>query len=94
MAMTRAFDTNRNLLRMIEWDHKSRYGWSYDTWCGGKYFRRWADPDVVSDVERCFAKLGTTEMAEVHAILAGHPCDRQSTGAFARPHEADADLNC
>jgi aminoglycoside 6-adenylyltransferase len=127
IAMTRTFDTNQNLLRMIEWDHKLRYGWSYDTWFGGKYFRRWADLDVVSDVERCFAKMGTTEMAEalvfsmdlferlavrtgqtiaapifnhgkvraeVHTILAAHTRGRRSTGAFARPHEVDADLNC
>jgi aminoglycoside 6-adenylyltransferase len=63
IAMLRGWNANQNLLRMVEWDHKVRYGWAYDTWWQGKHLSTWADPCVVDDLARCFAHLDTTELA-------------------------------
>ncbi len=38
-ATIRDRDLKQELLSMIEWDHKARYGWAYDTWYDGKYLR-------------------------------------------------------
>jgi aminoglycoside 6-adenylyltransferase len=64
MAITRSWEANQNLLRMIEWDHKARYGLSYETWFLGKHLQRWADPEVFAEVERCFARFDTDAIAE------------------------------
>jgi len=45
-AKFRDWDLKQELLRMIEWDHKARYGWSYDTWSRGKRLKHWIDADL------------------------------------------------
>jgi aminoglycoside 6-adenylyltransferase len=46
MTMIRDRDLKDELLRMIEWDHRARYGWTYDTWHLGVRMREWMDLDV------------------------------------------------
>lgn len=36
MAKLRDWDLKTELLRMIVWDHKARYGWDYDAWHNGQ----------------------------------------------------------
>ncbi len=61
IAKVRDRDLKRELLRMIEWDHKSRHGWDYDTWHLGAHMRRWMDPDVVEALNRCWAGFSPEE---------------------------------
>lgn len=63
MAKFRDWDLKRELLRMIEWDHKARYGWSYETWFNGKYLDRWVDGDVRARLDACWANFTVTESA-------------------------------
>lgn len=55
MAKARDWDAKTELLRMIEWDHKSRYGWDYDTWYLGKKLYKWMDEDVRNSLESCWS---------------------------------------
>jgi aminoglycoside 6-adenylyltransferase len=64
VASGRLRDAQSNLLRMVEWDHKARYGWSYETWFLGKHLRDWADADVVDALGGCFARLDESEIVE------------------------------
>lgn len=63
LAKVREWDLMRQLLRMIEWDHKARYGWDVDTWYDGKRIDAWADPDVRSAAAACWAPYDATAMA-------------------------------
>ncbi|MBV9173038.1 MAG: aminoglycoside 6-adenylyltransferase [Chloroflexi bacterium] len=51
----------QQLLRMLEWDHKARYGWAYDTWSRGKRLKEWIDPDVLADLDPCWSGFGTAD---------------------------------
>jgi aminoglycoside 6-adenylyltransferase len=55
MAKIRDAEVKETLLQMIEWDHRARYGWGFDTWHVGVHLRRWMDADVQTDLERCWA---------------------------------------
>jgi len=44
------------LLRMVEWHAGATRGWSYDTWHGGRFLERWADPRVVEALRHAFAR--------------------------------------
>jgi hypothetical protein len=46
---------------MVEWDHKARYGWSFETWFGGRYLDRWMDADIRAALDTCWAGLGIDE---------------------------------
>ena len=61
-AMYREWDLLRQLLRMIVWEHKTRYGWNYDTWFNGKHFDRWADSDVRAQCEACWLRNDLNSM--------------------------------
>jgi aminoglycoside 6-adenylyltransferase len=61
MAKFRDWDLKCQLLRMIEWDHKARYGWSYDTWFNGKHLNRWLDLDVREALEACWSGFAVSE---------------------------------
>jgi aminoglycoside 6-adenylyltransferase len=56
-AKLREIDANEQLRRMIEWDHRSRYGWDYETWFLGAHFREWMDVDVAEALNECWADL-------------------------------------
>ena len=66
--MIRDVDAKRQLLRMIEWDHKARYGWEVDTWYAGRHLSEWAEPEILTALPGCFARFDATEIAG--AILA------------------------
>jgi aminoglycoside 6-adenylyltransferase len=53
-AKIRDRDLKDELLHMIEWDHRVRYGWDFDTWHLGMHMRQWMDPDVQDELERCW----------------------------------------
>lgn len=61
-AHTRLTDVQANLLRLVEWDHKVRYGWSYDTAFAGKNLKQWADPGVLAELQQAFARLDERDM--------------------------------
>jgi aminoglycoside 6-adenylyltransferase len=61
-ATIRDRDLKQELLTMIEWDHKTRYGWDYDTWYDGKYLGKWADPDVQVALASCWARFDAVDM--------------------------------
>ncbi|MGZ4114760.1 MAG: aminoglycoside 6-adenylyltransferase [Actinomycetota bacterium] len=55
MAKIRDAEVKETMLQMIEWDHRVRYGWGFDTWHLGTHMRRWMDRDVQDEIERCWA---------------------------------------
>lgn len=61
MAKIRDRDLKDELLRMIEWDHRSRYGWEFDTWHLGVGLRRWMDGDVQTSLERCWGRFSSSD---------------------------------
>jgi aminoglycoside 6-adenylyltransferase len=54
-AKVRDWDTKVQMLSMIEWDHKVRHGWDYETWFGGTHLHEWMDPDIVAAVAHCWS---------------------------------------
>lgn len=61
MVKIRDAEVKETLLQMIEWDHRARYGWGFDTWHVGIHLRRWMDPDVQDALERCWAGFSLAE---------------------------------
>lgn len=55
LAKYRDWDLKAQLLRMLVWDHRCRYGFDYDTWYCGKHIDQWADPDIRSELDVCWA---------------------------------------
>lgn len=55
MSKSRDAELKSMLLRMLEWDHRARYGPDYDTWYLGTHWRDWMDPDVQSALRECWA---------------------------------------
>jgi aminoglycoside 6-adenylyltransferase len=43
------------LLRMIEWHACAKNSFEYDTWHGGRFLERWADPRIVEGLHDAFA---------------------------------------
>lgn len=68
LAKYRDWDLKGQLLRMMIWDHRCRYGWHYDTWYGGKQVNKWADADVRVALNSCWS--GFTEDEMVPALRA------------------------
>jgi aminoglycoside 6-adenylyltransferase len=62
MAKGREWDLKTQLLQMIEWDHKSRYGWNFDTWQLGRHMREWMDADIIERLRRCWADFSPENM--------------------------------
>lgn len=62
MAKVRDWDMKTELLQMIEWDHKSRHGWDYDTWHLGARMGEWMDDDIVAALGPCWADFSTQNM--------------------------------
>lgn len=63
MGKYRDWDLKQQLLSMIEWDHKGRYGWGYDTWHNGAHMAAWMDADVAERLPACWADF-SIEAAE------------------------------
>jgi len=88
-AMYREWDLLRQLLRMIAWEHKSRYGWDYDTWFNGRHFERWADTDIRARCEVCWSRNDLSSMQqgliasiELFASLEPHVATAIGSDAF------------
>ncbi len=60
-AKMRDWDSKIELLRMLEWDHKARKGWEYDTWFNGMHLRDWMDPDLLARIEGCWSGFSTSD---------------------------------
>lgn len=48
------WEAKESLLRMIELDHRARYGWDFDTSYLGGRFRDWVDEDVLAELSDCW----------------------------------------
>jgi aminoglycoside 6-adenylyltransferase len=57
LAKLRDGEAKDRLLTMLEWDHKARKGWDYDTWYLGAHWRQWADPDLQAAINDCWADI-------------------------------------
>jgi aminoglycoside 6-adenylyltransferase len=66
LAKNRDSDAKQELLKMIEWDHRARYGPDYDTWFLGKHLDQWMDADVRDALDRCWAAF---PVADARAAL-------------------------
>lgn len=64
MAKVRVWDMNRQLLRMVEWDHLARYGWSYATSQDGRGVKRWMDSDLLEALGACWTGFPVEDTAE------------------------------
>jgi aminoglycoside 6-adenylyltransferase len=68
MAKMRDWDLKTQLLQMIEWDHKARHGWDYDTWYRGAHMREWIDDEIMKALDKCWADFSLENTAS--ALLA------------------------
>jgi aminoglycoside 6-adenylyltransferase len=62
-AKTRDVDLKAQLIRMIEWDHRARYGEDYDTWYRGAHWQAWMDADVRQSLHGCWGYLAAHDAA-------------------------------
>jgi aminoglycoside 6-adenylyltransferase len=60
-AKQRDWDSKTMLLMMVEWDHKARKGWEYDTWYRGVHLRDWVDADLLDDIAACWSGFSRSE---------------------------------
>jgi aminoglycoside 6-adenylyltransferase len=67
-AKVRDWDLKQQLLLMIEWDHRARYGWGYETWRNGQRIAQWADDDVKDALQACWGRFDSPDMT--HALIA------------------------
>ncbi|HEX8918711.1 MAG TPA: aminoglycoside 6-adenylyltransferase, partial [Chloroflexota bacterium] len=65
-AKMRDRDSKQMSLRMLEWDHKARKGWTYDTWHLGAHLRDWVDPDLLPAITATWC--GTDPVESARAI--------------------------
>lgn len=65
-AKMRDRDSKDLLLRMLEWDHRARKGWSYDTWHLGAHLRDWVDLDLLLAIAATWC--GTDPVESARAI--------------------------
>jgi aminoglycoside 6-adenylyltransferase len=82
LAKYRDFDLKAQLLRMIVWDHRCRYGLDYETWYGGKHVDVWADTDIRAKLDSCWAGFLAEDMV---------PALRASMELFQRLAERTAE---
>jgi aminoglycoside 6-adenylyltransferase len=60
-AKQRDWDSKTLLLTMLEWDHKARKGWDYDTWYRGVHLREWVEADLLGSIAACWAGFSQPE---------------------------------
>ncbi|WP_063054042.1 aminoglycoside 6-adenylyltransferase [Nocardia arthritidis] len=73
-AKLRDHDLKAELLRMIEWDHRARYGGDFDTRYLGTRLRSWMDSDVQAELEHCWSGFGVREAARALLATVGLYC--------------------
>jgi aminoglycoside 6-adenylyltransferase len=70
-AKQRDWDSKTQLLLMLEWDHKARKEWDYDTWYRGVHLRDWVDADLLDPIAACWSGFARPESLQaLHASLA------------------------
>ncbi len=89
-AKIRDEEVKATLLTMIEWDHRARYGWTYDTWHLGLHLREWMDADVQQALDRCWARFALDDTSA--ALLASFElfarlCARTAEALGYRPFD-------
>jgi aminoglycoside 6-adenylyltransferase len=52
----------RLLLVMVDWHAQSQHGWALDTWHGGRFLERWAEPEAVRDLPGTFAAYAPADI--------------------------------
>ncbi len=67
-AKQRDFFSKELLLMMLEWDHKARKGWDYDTWYLGVHLREWVDAELLGPIDACWS--GFSRPDSVRALRA------------------------
>ncbi|MFD6198804.1 aminoglycoside 6-adenylyltransferase [Mycobacteriaceae bacterium NPDC060252] len=77
-AKLRDQDLKEELLRIIEWDHRVRYGTAHDTRYLGTRMNSWMDADIRDEVEGCWAHFDADDT--VNAL-------RRTVDLFARLSE-------
>ncbi len=73
-AKLRDQDLKAELLRMIEWDHRARYGGDFDTRYLGTRLRSWMDSDVQAELEHCWSGFGARESERALLATVGLYC--------------------
>jgi aminoglycoside 6-adenylyltransferase len=53
---------------MLEWQAKSVYGPKHDTWFGGRYLEKWADPRVLAQLSEVYPHYDEEDLQQ--ALLA------------------------
>lgn len=52
------------LLQCLEWHAKAIRGGDYDTWFRGRFLERWADPLILAELRKTFARYDEKEVKE------------------------------
>lgn len=91
MAKVRDVDLKAELLQMIEWDHKSRYGFDHNTWHGGGHMREWMDPEIRAATSECWADFSIESMKgalDASVALFGRLSTRTATALGMDPFDS------
>ncbi|WP_380161249.1 aminoglycoside 6-adenylyltransferase [Kineococcus sp. R86509] len=62
-AKIRDRDLKEQLLRLVEWDHRARYGAAVDVRFLGSRMREWMDPGVQRELEDCWGRFDGADTA-------------------------------
>ena len=92
-AKFRDWDMKTRLFEMIAWDHQARYGSTRDVRPFGTNFRKWVDPAVAEELERCWSDLRVdTSYRALHATVAlfRTSSERATSAIGVQPFVADA----
>ncbi len=54
------------LMKVIELYHLSEYGNGFDVWHNGRMVEKWADRDIVKELEMCFSKYEKADIISAH----------------------------
>jgi aminoglycoside 6-adenylyltransferase len=91
MAKVRDADLKTELLEMIVWDHKSRYGRDYNTSHDGCHMQQWMDPEVRAAASECWADFSIQSMKEAlvaSVALFDHLSTRTATALGLDPFDS------
>jgi aminoglycoside 6-adenylyltransferase len=90
-AKLRDWDSKTLLLTMLEWDHKARKGWDYDTWYRGVHLREWVDADLLDPIAACwsgFARPDALQALRASLALFDRLSARTATALGIAPFDA------
>jgi aminoglycoside 6-adenylyltransferase len=90
-AKQRDWDSKKLLLTMLEWDHKARKGWDYDTWYLGAHLHEWVDADLLGPIGACwsgFSRQDALRALRASLSLFDVPSTRTATALGIAPFDA------